>query len=106
MQAEQQVPQAESESVSLQLCSLQARSARAWSPREQQAPCSLLSTQPPEQEEVLPLARSLPVRQREQPAWVPQAQQPPVLAREPQASAAQPPVLAPQEQQPGASEPP
>ncbi len=46
-QAGQQVPQAESVSVSLQLCSLQARSARASSPRELWARCSLLSAQSP-----------------------------------------------------------
>ena len=46
-QAGQQVPQAESESVSLQLCSLQARSALASSPRELWVRCSLLSAQSP-----------------------------------------------------------
>jgi len=46
-QAGQQVPQAESESVSLQLYSLQARSARASSPQELSARCSLLLAQSP-----------------------------------------------------------
>ncbi len=65
LQAGPQVPQAESESVSLQLCSLQARSARASSPRELSARCSLLSAQSPLQQELPPLARLLPVRQLE-----------------------------------------
>jgi len=51
--------------VSLQLCSLQARSARASSPRELSARCSLLSAQSPLQQELPPLARLLPVRQLE-----------------------------------------
>ncbi len=46
-QAGQQVPQAESESVSLRVCSPQAQSARALSPRELWARCSLLSAQSP-----------------------------------------------------------
>jgi hypothetical protein len=45
--AGQQVPQAESESVWLQVCSPQAHSARASSPRELWARCSLLSAQSP-----------------------------------------------------------
>ena len=46
-QAGQQVPQAESESVSLQVCSSQAHSARASSPRDLLARCSLLLAQSP-----------------------------------------------------------
>jgi hypothetical protein len=46
-QAGQQVPQAESESVSLKVCSPQAHSARASSPPELWARCSLLSAQSP-----------------------------------------------------------
>ena len=65
LQAGPQVPQAESESVSLQVCSPQAHSARASSPRELSARCSLLSAQSPLQQELPPLARLLPVRQLE-----------------------------------------
>ena len=46
-QAGQQVPQAESESVSVQVYSPQAHSAQASSPRELWARCSLLSARSP-----------------------------------------------------------
>jgi hypothetical protein len=68
LQAGPQVPQAESESVSLQLYSLQVRSARASSPQELSARCSLLLAQSPRQQELPPPACLLPVRQPEQPA--------------------------------------
>lgn len=84
------------ESESVLRCLRLARSARAWSLREQPAQTSQRAESPPPE-------RSPQEQQHAEPAWELGAPPPRVAARGPQASAVQPTAQAPQERQPDAS---